>query len=196
MADATPIETLQQSVKAHQQACQQFFQEYGDAFAALADRMATLFQNGNRLLLCGNGGSTCDAMHIAGEFVGRFRRERQALPAIALTADSGILTAVGNDYGFEHIFARQVEAHGQEGDMLIGLSTSGTSANVVAALATGRERGLHTILFTGEKGRGQTHVADQVFAVSSTDTARIQEAHITALHILTDMVEQQLSEAT
>lgn len=177
----------------HREAMEGFFARHTDALADLAHQVNDCFAAGGKLLLCGNGGSACDAMHIAGEFVGRFKRERQGLPAIALSADTGMLTAIGNDYGFERIFARQVEAYGREGDILIALTTSGNSANVLAALAAARNAKLHTILFTGEKGRDKSALADTLFVVPSTDTARIQEVHLLALHLLADLVEAMVA---
>lgn len=178
--------------EAHQEAVRGFFAAQGDALDGLAERLAQAFAAGNTLLLCGNGGSACDAMHAAGECVGRFVKDRQALPAIALTADAGILTAVGNDYGFSEIFARQVAALGKKGDVLLGLSTSGQSENVLRALEVGRERGLYTVLLTGEKGAELEGVAELVLAVPSAVTARIQEVHHMALHMLIALVEQHM----
>jgi D-sedoheptulose 7-phosphate isomerase len=180
----------------HCQALRACAMEQAEVIDTLAARLATILRAGGRLLVCGNGGSACDAMHIAGEFVGRFTRERQGLAAIALSADSGILTAVGNDYGFDRVFARQVEAYGHAGDMLIGLSTSGKSPNVLAALATARTRGLNTVLLTGQRGAQLQDLADYLIAVPSEITARIQETHIFLLHALADRVEATIAEAT
>lgn len=180
---------LSAAVAAHHAAIDGFFATHSEMLVSLAHDIHHRLTQGAKLLLCGNGGSACDAMHIAGEFVGRFTRERKGLAAIALSADSGILTAVGNDYGFERIFARQVEAYGAAGDVLIALTTSGSSPNILAALEQARLGGLHRILLTGEKGKDKTAHADVLMAVPSTDTARIQEAHMLALHLLADMVE-------
>jgi D-sedoheptulose 7-phosphate isomerase len=176
----------------HQTALDGFFTAEMPQVIALAEKIARTLSNGNRLLVCGNGGSACDAQHIAGEFVGRFETERRGLPAIALSADSGILTAVGNDYGFESIFSRQIEALGNEGDIVIGMSTSGSSPNILKALCTGREKKLYTVLLTGEKGRSQQDKADLVLVVPSTVTAHIQEVHMVLLHLLAGMVDLQL----
>ena len=162
-----------------------------DIIAFAAD-IAACLKNGGTLLVCGNGGSACDAQHVAGEFVGRFVEDRIALPAIALTADTSILTAVANDYRFEQIFSRQVEAYGKAGDVLIGISTSGASANVLLALEVARSNGLYTVLLTGEKGRAREAYADAVLAVPSLVTARVQEVHSLALHLLTGLVEDLL----
>lgn len=146
---------------------------------------------GGRILLFGNGGSAAEAQHIAGELVGRLRRERRALPAVALTGNAAVVTAVANDDGYERVFARQIEALGQPGDVAVGLSTSGRSPNVLAGLATARERGLVTVLLTGAGGRGAT-AADQVLAVPSADVARIQEGHQLIGHLLCEWVEERL----
>lgn len=147
-----------------------------------------------KLLLCGNGGSAADAQHIAAELVGRFRRERHALPAIALTVDTSILTAVGNDYGFEQIFARQIEAFGQANDVLVVLSTSGRSRNVLQAVEQARKQGLYTIGLTGRFGgfakSPLTESVDLCLCVPAEDTALIQQAHMAILHIVCDLVEQ------
>jgi D-sedoheptulose 7-phosphate isomerase len=165
--------------------------QHGDDLAQLADRVASAFRANARVFFCGNGGSACDAMHIAGEFVGRFVHDRKALPAIALSADSGILTAIGNDYSFEEIYARQVQALGHKGDVLIALSTSGTSPNILKALATARAQGLATVLLTGARGANST-AADLVIAVPSEVTAHIQETHIVLLHALATLVESRI----
>lgn len=184
----------QQQVDAHAAAVHGFFAVHGGDVERLAVDVVTLFRAGGTLLFCGNGGSACDAMHIAGEFVGRFVRERAALPAIALSADAGMMTAIGNDYGFEHIFARQVEAYGRKGDMLIALSTSGASPNITEALRKARARGLTTVLMTGEKGRQRGGDADSLLVVPEMNTARVQEVHMLALHLLADLVERQLEQ--
>ena len=145
---------------------------------------------GKKVILFGNGGSAADSQHIAAELVSRFRRDRKALPAIALTTDTSILTSIGNDYGFENIFSRQIEALGQEGDVAVAISTSGNSPNVIKAIRAARERGLTTIGFTGEDGGSLKEVADICFQVPSRNTARIQEAHITAAHALCELIEQ------
>ena len=145
---------------------------------------------GKKVILFGNGGSAADSQHIAAELVGRFRRDRKALPAIALTTDTSILTSIGNDYGFENLFSRQIEALGQEGDVAIAISTSGNSPNVIKAVRVARERGITTIGFTGEDGGSLKEAADVCFQVPSRNTARIQEAHITAAHALCELIEQ------
>ncbi len=144
---------------------------------------------GGKILWCGNGGSAADAQHLAAEIVGRFRRERRGLASIALTTDTSILTAVANDYGYEAVFSRQVESLGNSGDVLVGISTSGNSPNVVRAVEAARAQGLKTIGFTGEGGGRMAALCDYLFAVPSRDTARVQEAHILAGHMLCDWIE-------
>lgn len=184
---------LQAIVAQHRLAVDGFVASEGAHIEALAARCAEALQKNRKLLFCGNGGSACDAMHIAGEFVGRFVEDRQALAAIALSADTGILTAVANDYAYDYIFARQVEALGQEGDVLVALSTSGRSPNVLKALAAAKARGLTTALLTGEKIRDGAPVeADYVLVVPSRITAHVQEAHMVALHALASLIETQL----
>ena len=158
----------------------------------IAAKMAHALLRGNKVLWCGNGGSAADSQHLAAELVGRFRRERRALPSIALTTDTSILTAIGNDYGYEHVFRRQVEALCVVGDVLVGLSTSGNSRNVCLALEEARARGALTIAFTGAGGGAMQHAADIAFCVASKNTARIQEAHILCGHMICDWVELEI----
>ena len=155
----------------------------------IALAMTDALHRGNQILWCGNGGSAADSQHLAAEIVNRFRRERRGLPSIALTTDTSILTSVANDYGYEAVFSRQVEALGRPGDVLVGISTSGNSPNVVAAIETASERGLTTVAFTGAGGGRIGPLAEYLFAVSSRDTARVQEAHILAGHMLCDWIE-------
>jgi D-sedoheptulose 7-phosphate isomerase len=149
-------------------------------------------QSGGKVLLFGNGGSAADAQHIAAELVGRYKLERRGLPAIALTVDTSALTAIANDYGFERVYARQVEALGQTGDVAIGISTSGNSPNIVRGLETARVKGLVTIGMTGASGGQMKSLVDFCLQVRADQTARIQECHILLGHILCDFVEQQL----
>jgi len=155
----------------------------------LAQRLIQSYQQGAKLLLCGNGGSAADAQHIAAELVGRFLHERQALPAIALNVNDASLTAIANDYGYAHLFARQVEAYGQAGDILIGISTSGNSANVIAACKTAKQQGLYTVGLTGADGGKLKQSCDTCLCVPSNNTPRIQEMHILIGHILCQLVE-------
>jgi D-sedoheptulose 7-phosphate isomerase len=144
---------------------------------------------GGKVLAFGNGGSAADAQHFVAELVGRYRRERRALPAIALTVDPSIVTAISNDYGFDDVFARQVRAHARPGDLAFGLSTSGNSENVCRALDAAREAGAGTVALTGGSGGRMTAAADLCVVVPSAETPRIQEAHIAILHILCDLVD-------
>jgi D-sedoheptulose 7-phosphate isomerase len=156
---------------------------------AIALAMASTLHSGGRILWCGNGGSAADSQHLAAEIVGRFRRDRCGLSSIALTTDSSVLTAVANDYGYECVFSRQVEAIAKSGDLLVGISTSGNSKNVLMAMERARAMGLTTVAFTGAGGGKAREIADHLLAVSSNDTARIQEAHILAGHMLCDWLE-------
>jgi D-sedoheptulose 7-phosphate isomerase len=165
------------------------FEGQQDAFERAAILITDSLLNGNKVLWCGNGGSASQAQHLAAELVGRFRRERCALPSIALTADSSILTAIANDYGYDWIFERQIDALCRPGDVVIGISTSGNSANVCAALRRARELKAGTVAMTGRTGGRLAAVADICLRVPSTDTARIQEAHILCGHIVCDWVE-------
>jgi D-sedoheptulose 7-phosphate isomerase len=155
----------------------------------IAAAMVRAIRDGRKIMWCGNGGSAADAQHLAAEFVVRFRHDRRSIASIALTTDTSILTAASNDYGYEHIFRRQVEALGVAGDVVVGISTSGNSRNVYLALEAARRRGAVTVAFTGKGGGKLATWADLLFAVPSTDTARIQEAHILAGHILCEIVE-------
>jgi D-sedoheptulose 7-phosphate isomerase len=145
--------------------------------------------NGGKLLLMGNGGSAGDAQHIAAEFIGRYKKERPALPAIALTVDTSALTAIGNDYGYDFVFERQVDGLAQKGDIVLGFSTSGNSENVVRALKKAKEKGAKTIALLGKSGGKAKDVAEIAIVVPSNDTARIQEAHITIGHIICEIIE-------
>lgn len=146
-------------------------------------------RGGNKLLICGNGGSAAEAQHFSGELVGRYKAERAPLPAITLSTDSSIVTCIGNDYGYEHVFARQVLAHGQSDDVLVGLTTSGKSANVLRAFETARERGVITIALTGEAGIIGVQL-DYTLAISSRSTARIQEEHLAIIHCWCDAIDE------
>jgi D-sedoheptulose 7-phosphate isomerase len=154
--------------------------------------LISALQKGNKLLVMGNGGSAADAQHMAAEFVGRFLLERKALPAIALTTDTSILTAVGNDYGFDEIFKRQVEALARPGDVVIGISTSGHSNNVFHALTAANEIGCKTIGLLGREGGNIAGIVDVNLTVPVQETPRIQEAHLTIIHIICDLVERNL----
>jgi D-sedoheptulose 7-phosphate isomerase len=160
--------------------------------AAAAEAMVTALRAGGRILACGNGGSAADAQHFAAELVGRFERERAALAAIALTTDTSILTALANDYDFARVFGRQVEALGRPGDVLLGISTSGGSANVIAAFAAAKAGGLTTVALTGRDGGAVGAAADIHINVPAASTARVQEVHRTLLHAVCALIEREL----
>ena len=160
--------------------------------ADMVDRVVQTFREGGRFYIFGNGGSAADAQHLAAELVNRFQRERRPLPAVALTVDSSILTAVGNDYSFEDIFVKQLQALAQPGDVALGISTSGCSANVVKALKWARGHGVHTMGWAGADRTEMNACCDLVLNVPSRVTARIQECHITVGHILCGLVEEML----
>ena len=162
------------------------------ARAAIAERIAAALKSGGKVLLAGNGGSAADAQHIAAEFVGRFIDDRTPLAAIALTTDTSALTSIGNDYGFDKVFERQVRALGRKGDVFIGISTSGRSPNVVAALKAARELGLTTIGFTRDAQTAMHALCDFTLAVPAEETALIQQIHITAGHAICHLVEREL----
>ena len=163
-----------------------------DGIIAITEAVIDSLKKGGKLIICGNGGSASDSQHIAAELVGRFVKERKGLPAIALTTNSSILTALANDYSFEIVFSRQVEALGQKNDIVMGISTSGKAKNVAAALKQAKKMGLVTVALTGGDGGELTKIADIFLTVPSTVTARIQEAHITIGHIICEQVEQAL----
>ena len=171
---------------------QQFAQDHADRIVQVATLIANAFRNGNKVLLFGNGGSSTDAAHIAAEFVGRYQRERMPLPAIALATDIAAITCIANDYGYEELFARQVRAHGRQGDIAIGISTSGNSPNVLKGVEAARDSGLITIAWTGANGGKLAGLVDYPFIVPSTVTSRIQESHITLGHVLCELVEDHL----
>ena len=157
-----------------------------------AQAMFDALTAGKKLLVFGNGGSAADAQHLSAELVGRFQKERAALPAIALTTDTSILTGIANDYSYKQVFARQAEALGQPGDVAFGISTSGESANVVAALQTARAKGLKTIALTGRDGGSVGGAADIHVNVPDQSTARVQEVHRTLLHVMCEVIEEGL----
>ena len=171
---------------------QQFAQDHADRIVQVAALLAKAFQNGNKVLLFGNGGSATDAAHIAAEFVGRYQRDRMPLPAIALATDIAAITCIANDYGYDELFARQVRAHGRKGDIAIGISTSGNSPNVLKGVEAARDGGLTTIAWTGANGGKLAGLVEYPFVVPSTVTSRIQESHITLGHVLCELVEDHL----
>lgn len=191
MKPAAAISAFEDSARSLQSICST---PYPASIAQAVDLLVRRFSAGNKLLVCGNGGSAADAMHICGELVGRFFRERRALPAIALNTDPAVLTAWSNDYTYESVFSRQVEALVKPGDVVWGISTSGNSRNVVAALQKGRELGASTIALTGQGGGAMAEYADVLLAVPLSVTPRIQEVHAVTYHIICETVEAELCE--
>ena len=159
---------------------------------AVASACVTALRGGGKILFAGNGGSAADSQHLAGEIVSRFAYDRPGLPAFALTTDSSVLTAIGNDYGYEQLFARQVEAVGNQGDALIAISTSGRSPNILSALRAARRKGLVTVGLTGQGGGGMAELCDHCLRVPSELTPRIQEGHILIGHIICSLIEEQM----
>jgi D-sedoheptulose 7-phosphate isomerase len=156
----------------------------------VGERLSAVLKAGGRILVFGNGGSAADAQHFAGELVGRFLRERAALPALALTTDPSVMTAIGNDFGYAQVFKRQLEAHGRAGDAAVGITTSGRSENVLAAFSAARERGLLTVALTGSGGARLKGVVDYLIDVPHDDTPRIQEVHGLVVHLLCQIIEE------
>lgn len=159
---------------------------------AAAEAATEAVRNGNKIVFCGNGGSAADAQHLAAELVGRLVRDRRALPALALTTDSSALTAIGNDFGFDEVFARQVEGLGRSGDVLVAISTSGNSPNVIRAVEVAKPMGIYTVGFLGRNGGRLAPMVDLPIVVPAEETARIQEAHIFLGHVLCALIEQGL----
>lgn len=157
--------------------------------AAAAEMLVQCFQRGNKVVFCGNGGSAADSQHLAAEFMGRYLRDRRPLPSLSLTVDTSAITAIGNDYGYEHVFSRQLRGIGSPGDVLVGISTSGNSGNVLRAFDVAREMGIHRIALTGQSGGRLAAGADVAICVPSTRTNEIQEMHIVVGHMLCGFVE-------
>jgi D-sedoheptulose 7-phosphate isomerase len=185
----------EQAIKAFEESAavkQQFVRDHAGRIEQVVKLIATAFREGRKVLLFGNGGSATDAAHLAAEFVGRYHRERAPLPAIALATDIAAITCIANDYGYDELFARQVRAHGQKGDIAIAISTSGNSANVLKGVEAARTIGMATIAWTGGSGGKLAAMVDHPFVVPSKVTARIQETHITLGHVLCELIEEQL----
>ena len=182
----------EKSLKEHIKVFESVLSEQKENIEICAEVIFEAITNGNKILFCGNGGSAADAQHLATEFVGRYETERKALPAIALTTDTSLLTAVSNDYGFENVFSRQVEALAKKGDVLIAISTSGNSPNVIKAMMEARKLGCKIVGLTAEKGKKLAGLSDVCVMVSSEKTSRIQEAHITIGHIWCEFVDYKL----
>lgn len=161
-----------------------------DTIGKVADLVTSAFKNGNRVYFCGNGGSAADAQHLAAEFSGRFYTDRKALPAEALHCNTSYLTAVANDYGYDVVYARMIDGIGEKGDVLIGLSTSGNSENIIKAFEVAKKKEMINIAFTGETGGKMKDLADHIINIPSKDTPRIQESHITIGHIICQIVEE------
>lgn len=173
---------------------QRFFEQYADVIGVLSQRMAERFRDGHRLWVMGNGGSACDAQHIAVEFVHPIVEKRRALPAFDLVSQIPVLTAISNDKDFARVFVDQIELYGATGDMAIAISTSGNSPNLIYALESARSKGILTIAFSGKDGGRMQDVAEYCFTVSSYSTHRIQETHVALLHILWDLTHIALGE--
>ncbi|MBF0561644.1 MAG: D-sedoheptulose 7-phosphate isomerase [Alphaproteobacteria bacterium] len=184
-ANATIEQTIGLTIESFQR-----LREHVPAIAAAADRMITAMKAGGKVMFCGNGGSAADAQHLAAELMGRFMRERDPLPALALTVDTSALTAIGNDYGYENVFSRQLRGIGRSGDVLVGISTSGNSRNVVLALEAARRMGIHTIGLTGTNPGLMQELCDVLVNVPAARTDLIQQMHITVGHILCGLIEE------
>jgi len=185
-----PNQIIEQTLGIHEQLLGQLRLNNAETIAAAAQLTTRALKNGGAVYICGNGGSAADAQHIAGEMVGRFTRERKALAAVALSTDTSVLTSIANDYAYEKVFARQVEALVQKGDILWAFSTSGASANVIAAAELAKEKGASLLAFTGKTDTTLERLADICICAASESTARSQEIHQLAYHIICDLVEQ------
>ncbi len=172
---------------------QQALFDHIELIQQIAAKLTDALRGGHKILLCGNGGSAADAQHVAAELLGKFTRERSAWPALALTTNSSVMTAIANDYDFERVFARQIEGLAVAGDVVVGISTSGNSPNVIRALETARAKGCLAIGFTGERGGRLKDVSDLCFRAPSDNTPRVQEAHIVVWHIVCELVERDLT---
>ena len=184
---------IQDIIRASIDTKQQLLQDEGllNTIETVADTITSAFQNGKKVYLCGNGGSAADAQHLAAEFTGRFYADRKALPAEALHCNTSYLTSVANDYGYDAVYARMIDGVGEKGDILIGLSTSGNSANISNAFESAKQKGLITIAFTGLSGGQLKSISDYLINIPSTDTPRIQESHIMVGHIICQLVEEK-----
>jgi len=191
MNDRTKTHMIE-AIETHKRMTAEFESRGLETVDAVAQMVTETLQQGGTIYLCGNGGSAADAQHIAGEFVGRFCRERKALPAVAFSTDTSVLTCIANDYAYEQVFARQAEALVKKGDVLWAFSTSGTSANVVAAARVARDKGARVIAFTGRADSELERIADMCFCAEDESTARSQEIHQLAYHIICDLVERNL----
>ncbi|MBN2136747.1 MAG: SIS domain-containing protein [Sedimentisphaerales bacterium] len=191
--DETTAKTVYETIDAHEHLLPQL-RDSAEKIAGAAEMIIESLEKGGMVYICGNGGSAADAQHIAGEFVGRFMRERKALPAVALSTDTSILTCLANDYDFDKVFERQVEAFVKEGDVLWAFSTSGTSANIIAAAELAADKGARILAFTGKLDTRLEHLADICLCAGSESTARSQEIHQLAYHIICDLVEMNFAD--
>jgi D-sedoheptulose 7-phosphate isomerase len=185
-------EEILQAFKDSSEVKARFIRNHADMLIQVVKVLVAAFKGGHKVLLFGNGGSAADAQHLAAEFVNRFLIERPPLPAIALTTDTSILTSISNDYGYADTFSKQVKALGKEGDVAIGISTSGTAANVVKAIKVAKDLGMKTVGLTGGDGGDLAKIVDFALVVDSSSTPRIQETHITIGHVLCEMVDRML----
>jgi len=181
-------------IEAHKKLVAELQKSGVETLAAAAEAITKAIKQNGTVYICGNGGSAADAQHIAAEFVGRFERERKPLPAVALTTNTSVITAIANDYGFENVFIKQVEALVREGDILWAISTSGTSPNIIAAAESAKKKGALVLAFTGSSNSKLEQIADICFCANSESTARSQEIHQVAYHIICDLVEQNFCE--
>jgi len=188
------ISMIEKELNAHKETIEKTIEELQNHIYTACIIVTETIKNGGKVLLCGNGGSAADAQHIAAELSGRYKKERRGLPGISLTTDTSVLTAVGNDYGYDRVFDRQVDALAREGDLIIGISTSGNSKNVLRALSLGRNMGCKTIGFSGRDGGAMDEFCDINIVVPSDDTPRIQEMHIMIGHIMCQAVDDSLEE--
>jgi D-sedoheptulose 7-phosphate isomerase len=185
---------IENSLTSHIEVIQKLIKKEQPGIERCGEFIIDTLERGNKILICGNGGSAADAQHIAAEFVGRYETERKALPAIALTTDTSALTALTNDYNFERVFSRQIEALGKASDLLIAISTSGNSANVLSAVMSARNIGCNTLAMTGSKGKKLASLCDISLMIPSERTARIQEGHITVAHIWCEMIDSKFKD--
>ncbi len=186
------ITEIASQLAAHREIIVRIEQELSPLIAEMVTLLVRTFERGGKLLVMGNGGSAADAQHFVAEIVGRFKMERRGLPAISLSTDTSILTAIGNDYGFDKVFRRQVEALAVPGDLVVGISTSGNSPNVLQALELAREIGCSTVGLLGTDGGSIKSVCDVALVVPTSDTPRVQEGHITIIHIVCDLLEKRM----
>ena len=184
---------IQKIVEVHNAIIKEFFIHYIKDIEKGVDMMEKVIENKGKILVAGNGGSTADALHMVAELIGRFYKERDPIPAIALPSNPSVITEIGNDYDFKYIFKRQIEGIGNKGDLFIGISTSGNSENIIEALKIARERGIYTIGLSGKTGGKMREFTDICYCVPSTDTPRIQEVHIMIIHILCEFLEERMA---